>query len=555
MSAWSQGLRDRRGGVTIVVAMMVMLLCGCLALAIDLGNIFMQSRRLQGVVDLAAMAAARDLGRAEAAATATANLSGWSGPLALTVTKGVYAPNAALAPRQRFQPQAADANAAAVAAKGQVQLYFAGPLFGRSQIDITRSATAARAEVASFSIGSRLASFKGGIANDLLSALTGSTVSLTAMDYDALASAKVDLLTYAETLNSSANLTAATFDKTLDASITPPAALDALADALIRQGDQDAGAAMQKLAAAASGARSIELKSLVSLGPYADKNRPANEATSAIAVDALSMAKAILMLAQEGRQLQLDLDAAVPGVTEVKVWLAIGERPNQSPWLTVTEAGGTVVRTAQTRLYVEATTLGALQGVGIQSLRIPILVEAASAEAALSDIKCPWDRQAQSVTLAVKPSLGNLVLGDIHLAKLNDFKTPLSPSPATLLAIPTVKVQGSADIKLGGTRASDVKFSRSDIDAGAIKTVGSTDIAQSAVASLVGATKLDVTALGLNLGLLQAPLRTSIANQLGQVAAPLDGLITQLTDLLGVGLGEADVKINGLRCNNPALVA
>jgi len=38
------------------------------------------------------------------------------------------------------------------------------------------------------------------------------------------------------------------------------------------------------------------------------------------------------------------------------------------------------------------------------------------------------------------------------------------------------------------------------------------------------------------------------------VATPLDDTINGLTGLAGVSLGEADVRVNGIRCQNVALV-
>ncbi len=59
-------------------------------------------------------------------------------------------------------------------------------ILGRNSVTVTKRAVAARPggpPTAMFSIGSRLASLDGGLANSLLSALLGSRVSLTVMDY------------------------------------------------------------------------------------------------------------------------------------------------------------------------------------------------------------------------------------------------------------------------------------------------------------------------------------------------------------------------------------
>jgi uncharacterized membrane protein len=47
---------------------------------------------------------------------------------------------------------------------------------------------------------------------------------------------------------------------------------------------------------------------------------------------------------------------------------------------------------------------------------------------------------------------------------------------------------------------------------------------------------------------------TALNSTLSTVATPLDGVINSLTGLLGLGLGEADVRVNGVRCNAVALV-
>ncbi len=69
---------------------------------------------------------------------------------------------------------------------GQANVYFSTVFTGKRQVSVTRHATAAQAQLASFSIGSGLASVQGGAANALLSALTGSQVSLSVMNYNGL---------------------------------------------------------------------------------------------------------------------------------------------------------------------------------------------------------------------------------------------------------------------------------------------------------------------------------------------------------------------------------
>src|SRR3546814_5555203 len=86
-------------------------------------------------------------------------------------------------------------------------------------------------DVCSSDLGSRVAAVHGGIANALLSALTGSTVNLSVMDYEALASADIDLLAFSEALRTELDADVLTFGQTLDSQVTLPQALSALASA------------------------------------------------------------------------------------------------------------------------------------------------------------------------------------------------------------------------------------------------------------------------------------------------------------------------------------
>ena len=549
-----RGLAEDTGGsVSMMMAMSFITLLGAAALAVDVGSLFLQSRKLQGIADLAAMAAARDVGRATSAAQATAADNGWGRPLNVQVALGRYNPDPSLAPSARFQTGGANPSAARVTVRGEADLFFGRLLLNRETVTLTRRATAARADMASFSIGTRLASLQGGIANQLLSGLTGSTVSLSVMDYNALAGAKVDLFKYSDLLRLNANLEAASYDKVLGTDISTGKALRILGDLLQGSGDIQAASAARKLAVAAGDGTKIKLDALLDLGPYGTQDHVAGGSGAKIELAAQDLANALVVLAGEGRQVKLDLGASVPGVTDVDVWLAIGERPNNSPWLTVDRDGQVVVRTAQTRLYLKAQALSVLGLLGAQPITLPVLVEAASGEAKLASMECPASLSAQAATLSVRPSVGRIVIGEIDTAKLNNFKQNLTVSRAKIADLLLVKATAKADVQIGGQSWKTARFTRADIQAGTIKTVATDDIAKATVSSLLGNLDLDVDILGIGLGL--GPITSALSGTLGAIAGPLDGVLNALTGLLGVRLGEADVQLNGLRCRDAALVA
>ena len=546
--------RDRRGGVAVITAASLTMILALAALAVDMGWVYLQSRRLQGVADLAAMSAANDIGRAQVAAEATvaANGDGWRTPPKTTITLGHYARDAAIPVDKRFQAAALDPDAVKVSVASEAELFFGAALLGRPSVPIRRQATAARADLAGFSIGSRLLGLKGGLVNSLLGDLTGSQVNLSVMDYNALADADVSLFQYLDAVSTRANLKAATYDQVLQAKLTTGQALQALADTLAASGESQAASATRTLALSAGDRTAAHLDAVASVGPYGAQDHVSGGAAATVALSAMDLAQAVLQAGQGDRQVKLDLGTSVPGLVDTDVWLAIGEPMNNAPYMTVTQDKTVVVRTSQARLYVDAKLLGSGLLGGLAQVRLPILVELASGEARLKDIDCG----RKTAALEVKPSIGSLKIGDIDLSTLNDFKRPLTVNPAQLVKAPLFLVSGKSEAKIGGATWKTVAFSDAEVKSHAVKTVKTTDTLTAATASLLSDLDLNVDFLNLiHIGLGDVAILAALKPLLTAAAAPLDGVINSLTDLLGLGVGEADVRMDGLRCGVAALVA
>ncbi len=538
-------LRDRSGGVGMIVAIMLPLLLGMAAFAIDLGSAQLEARRLQGVVDSAALAAAGDPVHAQSAAQAAVNAAGWSRAMTVTAVTGRY--DVTKATDQRFTVDSDSTQAVRVSVATESPTFFAR-LWGKTSVPLSRSATAAQTNLASFSIGSRLASLQGGVLNAYLSALTGSSVSLSVMDYNALASAQIDLLRYVDAVRTTAGLSAATYQDTLNANVTVPQLLNALADSM-PSGNAAQAASIRNIAAHASGT-TVKLSSLIDLGPVAGQGSGANGIAN---VDALAMLNTLVQIGNANRQVQLDLGASVAGLAQTRVWLAIGERPQNSPWITVTASGTPIIRTAQARLYAEVSTANlALPGIGsLAQVKVPLYVELASAEAKLSSLDCGSNRSA---TIDARPSPGQAAIATIDTSRLNDFSTPMVQSPGRLVDTALVDVDGQANVDLGSAESwQSLVFDQAAIDAGTAKTVSSGTLTQSVAASLVSRVQLNVRVIGLPIPL--TPLTQAVGTQLSTLAPALDTLIDATTGAIGVHFGEADVRVNGLRCGTPSLVA
>lgn len=530
-------LADRRGGVAVMGALFGGLICVSAAFAVDLGSMVLKGREVQGAADLSALAAAQTLSQAEAAARATAraNLADLS---EARIQVGVYAPDPRLKPAARFSPGVAEPNAARVVLAAPAPLYFGRWILGRDSVVVSKSATAALPggpPSAAFSIGSRLASLDGGVANALLSGLLGSQVSLTVMDYRALADARVNLLQFSDALAADLGVTAGDYDALLAHQVETGRMLKVL-EAVAGSG---ARSALGKLTRVPAGAK-VRLGDLIGVeGDARDGLRRRLDAE----VSALDLLMASLETANRDRQLALDVGARA-GLAEADVILAIGERPNRSPWLTVTSHGEPVIRTVQTRLYLKATTAQAASG--LAQVRLPVLIEAAAAEARLKRVDCG---AAPGVTLAARPGVARARVGAIDEARLKNFKSELTVAPATLVSVlGLATVTGKADLEVADLNWTDVRFVAAEIEAERIKTARARAFVDGLIVSLLQRLELKADVGGGLLGLGLGDVARAVGGLLTPLGPTLDGLVQPLLGLLGVRLGEADLQVHGVRC-------
>jgi uncharacterized membrane protein len=536
---------DRRGVTTLVTALALLALMASAAVAVDLGTLYLAKRHLQGVADNAALAAGTALTDPAGAALRTVRANAIDATVA--TTSGRYAADRATASAARFSAGGATPDAVRVTLTQDAPLFFART-FGRETARLTASATAARIDYAAFSIGSRLAGVSGGMPNAILSALVGTQLSLSVADYDALAHADVDLIRFARALGTRTGVTAGGFGDMLAASATLPQAVDAVADALAAAGGDAAAVTTLRTLALRVPGTTIRMSDLIDPGILAASDRA--DPASPIRVDAWSLLRETTVQAGGVRQVAIDLPAST-GIASARLWLSVGERMARSPWLAIARDGTIVVRTAQVRLYLDAQLPGAAT-LGLVSLHLPLYVEAAQAQSKLQAISCTGGRANASATLSVRTGIGSLAIAEVDTAALASFAAPLVERPATIAHALLLDVAGSAHVTAGGTNWQSLIFTRSDVAAGTTRTVSTNDAAQATAASLVRGMTLTASALGLGvpLGGVTAPVGAA----LGVAAPALDTMLTQELGTMGVGLGQADVRVDGLRCGRPTLV-
>jgi uncharacterized membrane protein len=543
---------DERGNFAIVGAVLMTLVVGCAALGVDLGSIFADRRKTQSTTDLAAIVAASNLTNATNAASATVVQNKYPANALVSVELGTYTANSAIAPAARFvTPAVGAANAARVTLNTQTPLYFARYITGANQYTIKTQAVATSTAVASFSISSSLLSVNGGLINAMLGGMLGTSLSLSVMDYQSLASARIDAFDFMSALATRVNLTGVTYDSILTSNLKVS---DLIAATLSAQqtdnGASSATTALSTISQAVTGLSSkISPSSLIDLGPYNDLTVGQTPKTS-FSVSALDLLSAIAEVANGTNQIAVpSLSLGLPGIASISLVATIGERPVGTSWLEVGAAGASV-HTAQTRILLTVQLLGSGP---VAAVNLPIYIEIASGTATLNAITCGYPNISSSnVTLGVTPGIVNAWIGGVTPAQLSNFTTQPNPPPATLVNLGLITVTGRANAYMGNTTPTNVNFSYSDIQSNVGHTVTTTNFTNSLTSSLLGNLSLTVNVAGL--GLPIPGLGATVAGIIGGATSSVDQVIAQLLATLGVQVGSATVWVSSIRCDGAVLV-
>ena len=307
--------RSEDGTVAVISAIVMTVVIGFAAIAVDVGSIHFDNRRLQGATDLAAIAAASNTTKATDAARSTFTDNGAWTLNSLVVETGNYDPSSAKPVNQRFVANQLPINAARVVAQADSPIYFAH-VFRDDDVNIAATAIATRPAEAAFSIGSRLLSLEGGIINAILGKMLGGNVSLTVMDYRSLADVNIDLLKFMDQLAVEADIEAGTYQQVLDADLTAGNVLSAMAETARDDSHIDAAEALDDLAHALSSTTPVDLARLLNVGKAANAEiGTSSQYGLAAAVNALQMVNTLALVSNGTHQVDVNLGATIPGLT------------------------------------------------------------------------------------------------------------------------------------------------------------------------------------------------------------------------------------------------
>lgn len=346
------------------------------------------------------------------------------------------------------------------------------------------------------------------------------------------------------------NLTGATYDDVLTGNIK---VADIIAAALTTQqatnGGNSATTALSTISQSPSGLSSkIKPGSLIGVGPYG--NLAAGQKPKiGIGVTLLDLISATAQVANGAYQIATAVNLGLPGIASASLTATIGERPVGSGFVTL-GAQGASVHTAQTRVLLSVQLIGSGS---VAAVNLPIYVEVASGTATLNAVTCGRPNiNTSSVTLGVTPGIVDAWIGNVTIADMTNFTSKPNPPAATLVNPGLVTVTGRAHAGMGNTTPKSVDFSYADIQSQVKKTVTTTNFTSSLTSSLLG----DLT-INVNVGPLGLPipgLGATVTGIIGGATASLDQLLASVLATLGIGIGQADVWVSGVRCDGAVLV-
>jgi len=556
-------IRDQDGVASIVAALLMVLGLGLGVFTLDVGHLYLEKRRLQGAVDAAALAAAGDPANAAAIAAKILTKNGYAQPA--TVVTGAYTPDPSLAVASRLNTgPAAQKNAVRVTETVSVQGYLATVIGGDLLSNVTATATATQTPLVSFSAGTGLASLSNGQLNAVLGGLLGTTLTLSLVNYQALASTNVDALTFLDQLATQAGVSAGTYGDLANTSITMGQMVAAIRTALNIHPSGNNSAALDALnliglqspagVAAATG-------NIVNTAIWQKRQvgMIVQQVPGQTAFNLFDLVSAMARAYGSGHMVNVGTAISVPVTnSSVITHLSLG-----SPMTSVALAPvGTSIATAQARLALTATVTNVNLGVATATISLPLYVTLASGTATVTAIPCQTGGTMATITAAAQAATAQIgVVSDTDLKNFasNPVIQPAGVVTISVLGIPVaIAASGSSSVAAGAPTAEN--FTQADITAGTVKSASGSG-AGTIISGLVPNMTLTTTLLSsgglltttinntLNATILPL-LRPVLVSLLSALDAPVDTLLRSL----GLRLGVMDTVVHGVRCGTPTLV-
>ena len=586
------GRERQRGAIGVMAAGTLLLALICLALVIDTGRLYYEQRKLQRVVDMAALEAASQGGLCglpsgvQGFVTTSAARNGFVpatgdslvATLGSVTFDGGYG---SASSRRTFIAGGDPADSVRVQATHTVPsslLLNVASLFSGASSNTVLSAQAVgrRTAMAGISAGSgvlSLDSTNSPLLNALLGGLLGTTINLDLVTYQGIAGANVSLLALSQQLKAAGvNLELGKIDSLLGANVTAAQLLQAMVNAADASQLANVNTSLLRTALANINVPTANL----TLGQILSVVAPDSVRDTALnaGVNLLDLLMATAMVANKNNAVNVDLKGKnIAGVVPT-VKLQVISPPTIAIGYPGKDSAGnwrTVAKNAQVQLIVGANAN--LLGLNLVNLALNLRVGVAEGYAALDSIQCGGVGQPTTVNVKARPGVASANI-DANVSLLSGASGSLlgvtitntatgasgsSASAGTQFAIPgeqslSFTVNGPSDLPSAVTRVQSPLGS--SLGAGLASLGNSLSIKVTAggncnaiilVSWLLCALSSIVNSL--------ADLMLNLTSGLGTLVSALgQQLIDPLLSLLGIQTGILDVRLIDLQTGGAELL-
>lgn len=426
------GRQRQRGAIGIMAAGTLLLALICLALVIDTGRLYLEQRKLQRVVDSAALETATQsgmcgsqvAGQIQAFATTSAANNGFvpgSGD-SLVATLGTVSLDSGYGgsdSRRSFTAGGNFADSVQVRATRTVPsslILNVASLFTGATANTTLSAQAVarRKAMAALSAGSGVLSLDTGnsaLLNSLLGGLLGTSINLDAVTYKGIAGANVSLLALSQQLKAAGvNLDVGKVDSLLGANVSAAQLLQAMVNAADASQVAGVNTSLLRTALASINVPTAQL----TLGQILSVVAPDSVRDTALnaGVNLFDLLMATALVANKSHALTIPAQTlAIPGVASQTLTLTVISPPQIAIGYPGKNSDGSWrTQATSTQVSLDAKVRVDLLNLKLVTADVDLKVDIAKGTAALESIKCGGVGKPVEVDIEAKPGIANITL-------------------------------------------------------------------------------------------------------------------------------------------------
>ena len=474
------GPRQQRGAIGLMAAVTLGMVLLFMLLVVDSGRLYLEQRKLQRVADMAVLEAVSLGGTCGATPPSAQSLAETNakrnnfipgGVQKLAVTCGTLKTDSATQVRV-FTASSSQSDAIRVIATTTVPTSVAGGLWSlingkfETKTNLTASAVGATPgpTLAQISIRTTLASVdtsQSPLLNNLFTGLLGGNVAISAVGWDGLVKADINLLQYMNQLAINLGVDAGNYTQLLKTNVTVTQLIKAAATvATLNGATLDVQTALTNLQVAAIKDTALKVGDLLQL----------QTGTSSAGLDTnlnlFSLIQAAIQIANKNNAVAITLPVNVLGLAKVTTTVKVIEPPQFSA-IGNPATDKIYVRTAQVRSLITielpvlntvstlvhnvtellSGLLGLLQGLlGLGTtytvkilpppLFLSINLDAGGADALVTGYTCPSGSSSnKSLTVQANSSIANLNIGSIDASKAFSSSAPVTVTPFPIVNI------------------------------------------------------------------------------------------------------------------------